>query len=127
MPTMEIEELRGRKRQPLIKKHGGLFCASDVRILIVDDDRGGLPVIQAALARKDFLVEAVSDRCSSRIDCAISPISHHPRLCHTRPAVGAECSVGSASISPTRASSSSRFSVRGQAPLTVCERERMIT
>ena len=60
MPTMEIDELPG-ETPAVDKEHGGLFCASDVRILIVDDDEAVCRVIQAALARKDFLVEAVSD------------------------------------------------------------------
>jgi FixJ family two-component response regulator len=38
-----------------------LFCASEVRILILDDDPAVGRVIQTALARKDFTVDAVSD------------------------------------------------------------------
>jgi DNA-binding NtrC family response regulator len=38
-----------------------LFCAGEVRILILDDDPAVGRVIQAALARKDFTVDAVSD------------------------------------------------------------------
>jgi DNA-binding response OmpR family regulator len=38
-----------------------LYCASEVRILVVDDDSAVTRVIQAALARKDFVVDTVSD------------------------------------------------------------------
>jgi DNA-binding response OmpR family regulator len=40
---------------------GSLYCAGSVRILVVDDDAAVCRVIQAALARKDFLIDAVSD------------------------------------------------------------------
>jgi DNA-binding response OmpR family regulator len=38
-----------------------LFCSGEVRILILDDDPAVGRVIQSALARKDFTIEAVSD------------------------------------------------------------------
>jgi DNA-binding response OmpR family regulator len=38
-----------------------LFCAGDVRILILDDDPAVGRVIQTALARKEFTVDVVSD------------------------------------------------------------------
>ncbi len=38
-----------------------LYCSSEVRILILDDDTAVGRVIQSALARKDFTVEVVSD------------------------------------------------------------------
>jgi len=38
-----------------------LYCAGEVRILILDDDPAVGRVIQSALARKDFCVESVSD------------------------------------------------------------------
>src|SRR5262249_53061733 len=40
---------------------GRMFCAADVRLLILDDDAAVCRVIQAALASQDFAVEAVSD------------------------------------------------------------------
>jgi FixJ family two-component response regulator len=43
------------------KAEDDLFCASEVRILILDDDPAVGRVIQTALARKDFTVDAVSD------------------------------------------------------------------
>jgi DNA-binding response OmpR family regulator len=49
-------ETRGRD-----KEQGSLYCAGTVSILVVDDDDAVCRVIQAALARKDFTVEAVSD------------------------------------------------------------------
>jgi DNA-binding response OmpR family regulator len=39
----------------------GLYCAGEVRILILDDDHAVCRVIQAALAPSDFKVEAVSE------------------------------------------------------------------
>jgi DNA-binding NtrC family response regulator len=38
-----------------------LYCSSEVRILILDDDAAVTRVIQTALARKDFTIDAVSD------------------------------------------------------------------
>jgi DNA-binding response OmpR family regulator len=43
------------------KQQDQLFCAGEVRILILDDDPSVGRVIKSALARKDFHVEAVSD------------------------------------------------------------------
>jgi DNA-binding response OmpR family regulator len=43
------------------KPEDDLFCASEVRILILDDDPAVGRIIQTALARKDFTVQAVSD------------------------------------------------------------------
>src|SRR5262245_17244948 len=44
-----------------MKVDDDLFCSSEVRILILDDDPAVGRVIQTALARKDFTVDAVSD------------------------------------------------------------------
>jgi CheY-like chemotaxis protein len=43
------------------RANGSLYCAGSVRILVVDDDHDVCRVIQAALARKDFTVDAVSE------------------------------------------------------------------
>ena len=43
------------------KQQDQLFCAGEVRILILDDDPSVGRVIKSALARKDFHVDAVSD------------------------------------------------------------------
>jgi DNA-binding response OmpR family regulator len=43
------------------KDDDNLYCAGEARILIVDDDASVARVIQTALDRKDFTVEAVSD------------------------------------------------------------------
>jgi DNA-binding response OmpR family regulator len=45
--------------QPRASNH--LYCAGEVRILIVDDDAAVCRVIQAALAQDGFTVDAVSD------------------------------------------------------------------
>ena len=44
-----------------IKDEDSLFCAGEVNILILDDDPAVGRVIQSALTRKDFTVDAVSD------------------------------------------------------------------
>jgi DNA-binding NtrC family response regulator len=38
-----------------------MFCAGEVRILVLDDDTSVCRVIQAALANKDYTIDAVSD------------------------------------------------------------------
>lgn len=43
------------------KAEDNLYCAGDVHILVLDDDSAVGRVIQTALARKDFTVDAVSD------------------------------------------------------------------
>jgi DNA-binding NtrC family response regulator len=54
--TAEEAEARGwGKASP------GLYCAQEVRILVMDDDEQVGRVIQAALAPQDFVVEAVAD------------------------------------------------------------------
>jgi DNA-binding response OmpR family regulator len=42
-------------------RHASLYCAGEVRILILDDDPAIGRVIQAALAHEDFTVDVVSD------------------------------------------------------------------
>lgn len=56
--VLELPEHEPVRRE---KEQGNLYCAGPVRILVVDDDQAVCRVIQAALARKDFEVEAVSD------------------------------------------------------------------
>jgi len=43
------------------KDHHDLYCAGEVRILVVDDDPGVCRVIQAALGNPDFTVDAVAE------------------------------------------------------------------
>jgi CheY-like chemotaxis protein len=47
--------------QPWNRNGNGLYCASEVRILVVDDDTSVCRVIQAALAPCGFSVDVVSD------------------------------------------------------------------
>jgi CheY-like chemotaxis protein len=47
------------RRSP--KEQNGLYCAGEVRILVLDDDQAVCRVIQAALSTNDFKVDAVSD------------------------------------------------------------------
>jgi DNA-binding response OmpR family regulator len=51
----------GAKGRPGEKEDGGLFCSGEVRILVLDDDASVCRVIQAALANKDYTIDAVSD------------------------------------------------------------------
>jgi DNA-binding response OmpR family regulator len=43
------------------KDEANWYCASDIKLLILDDDASVCRIIQSALARNDFTVEAVSD------------------------------------------------------------------
>jgi CheY-like chemotaxis protein len=43
------------------KEQNGLYCAGEVRILVLDDDQAVCRVIQAALATNDFKVDAIFD------------------------------------------------------------------
>jgi DNA-binding response OmpR family regulator len=52
-----------------------LYCASEVRILILDDDLAVCRVIQAALAPSDFKVEAVCD--PALIESALQAPAYH--------------------------------------------------
>jgi FixJ family two-component response regulator len=56
-PTNEI--LPGSVQQERDKD--GLYCAGEVRILILDDEQAVARVIQSALTREEFAVDAVSD------------------------------------------------------------------
>jgi FixJ family two-component response regulator len=51
----------GSEPRQQAKAEDDLFCSSEVRIVILDDDPAVGRVIQTALARKDFTVDAVSD------------------------------------------------------------------
>jgi CheY-like chemotaxis protein len=52
-----------------------LYCAGEVRILVLDDDQAVCRVIQAALAPSDFKVEAISD--PTLIEPALRCQSYH--------------------------------------------------
>jgi DNA-binding response OmpR family regulator len=47
--------------RPQPRADGRLYCAGEVRILVVDDDPSVCRVIQAALSHEGFVVDAVSD------------------------------------------------------------------
>jgi CheY-like chemotaxis protein/DNA-binding XRE family transcriptional regulator len=49
------------ERRPAIQDHSGLYCPSEVRILIVDDDESICRMIQAALSSSAFRVDTVFD------------------------------------------------------------------
>jgi DNA-binding response OmpR family regulator len=58
-----------------VKEQTGLYCASEVRILVVDDDQAVCRVIQAALAHDNFTVDAVSE--PDQIEAAIRRHPYH--------------------------------------------------
>ncbi len=49
------------------------YCASDVRLLVLDDDVSVCRVMQSALARNDFTVDAVSDPAEMRASLLKQP------------------------------------------------------
>jgi CheY-like chemotaxis protein len=57
------------------RSRNGLYCASEVRILVVDDDAAVCRVMQAALAPNDFKVDTVSD--PTRAEEAIKGAPYH--------------------------------------------------
>jgi DNA-binding NtrC family response regulator len=57
-PAHPVEPADGR---PWPQESHGLFCANEVRILVLDDDQTVCRIMQAALAPNDFKVEAISD------------------------------------------------------------------
>jgi CheY-like chemotaxis protein/DNA-binding XRE family transcriptional regulator len=50
--------------RPTAQENSGLYCASEVRILVLDDDQSICRMIQAALASGAFSVDTVSDPSS---------------------------------------------------------------
>jgi DNA-binding response OmpR family regulator len=62
--------------KPWNKAEGdGLYCADEVRILVLDDDTRVSAVIQTALTRKGFLVDTVSD--PAQMEGQLSRKSYH--------------------------------------------------
>src|SRR4051794_29884722 len=57
------------------RPRNGLYCASEVRILVIDDDSAVCRVMQAALAPNDFKVETVSE--PARAEEAIKGAPYH--------------------------------------------------
>ena len=57
------------------REHNGLYCASEVRILILDDDQSVCRVMEEALAPHEFKVEAVSD--PARVEPALRAQKYH--------------------------------------------------
>jgi CheY-like chemotaxis protein/DNA-binding XRE family transcriptional regulator len=60
-PPSPFEDAPAEPSRTLPKPANGLYCASEVRILVLDDDDAVCRVVQAALAPNDFKVDAVSD------------------------------------------------------------------
>ena len=57
-PTGNGLEANARPKQ---REEDSLYCATEVRILVIDDDQAVSRVIQSALVRKDFTIDVVSD------------------------------------------------------------------
>jgi DNA-binding response OmpR family regulator len=51
-------DVRGQRQE---KDENSLYCAGEARILIIDDDVSVARVIQTALERKEFTIDAISD------------------------------------------------------------------
>jgi DNA-binding response OmpR family regulator len=66
-PPQEVRPLTSAAEATLTRERAtsnqddSLYCASEVRILVADDDQAVARVIQAALARKDFIIDTVTD------------------------------------------------------------------
>lgn len=54
---------------------GSLFCAGPVRILVIDDDEPICKLIQAALDRKDFVIDAITE--APQIEARLRKHSYH--------------------------------------------------
>jgi CheY-like chemotaxis protein len=69
LPTATGENGSARASAPVVVRPsagtqeaaGGLYCASEVRILVLDDDQAVCRVIQAALGPHGFQIECISD------------------------------------------------------------------
>jgi CheY-like chemotaxis protein len=57
------------------QEHNGLYCASEVRILILDDDASVCRVMAEALAPNEFKVDAVSD--PTQVEAALRGSTYH--------------------------------------------------
>jgi CheY-like chemotaxis protein len=57
------------------QEHNGLYCASEVHILILDDDQSVCRVMQEALAPNQFKVNAVSD--PTQVEAALRSQPYH--------------------------------------------------
>jgi DNA-binding response OmpR family regulator len=58
-----------------LTKDQGLYCAGEVRILVLDDDLAVCRVIQAALSHSDFTVHAISD--PNQMEAGLRGQSYH--------------------------------------------------
>ncbi len=63
------------EEQACVQDNQGLYCAGEVRILVLDDDTSVCRVMQAALAPNGFKVEVVSD--PTRMEAALQARSWH--------------------------------------------------
>jgi CheY-like chemotaxis protein len=61
--------------RPRIQERGSLYCASEVRILVMDDDEGVCRVIQAAFAPQGFVIDTISE--PARVEAQLKARSYH--------------------------------------------------
>ncbi len=61
--------------RPRIRDRHGLYCSSEVRILVLDDDEAVCRIIQAALGGGEFRVDVVSD--PSLMEAQLGSQSYH--------------------------------------------------
>lgn len=65
----------GRAERPGPEEAPGLYCASEVRILVLDDDQAVCRVMQAALAPSGFKVDVVSE--PGQMEAALQRQGYH--------------------------------------------------
>ncbi len=75
MNGTKIDATNGEPVEAVVRERGSLYCSSEVRILILDDDEAVGRVIHAALTPQSFLVDTVSD--AARMEAQIRERSYH--------------------------------------------------
>jgi CheY-like chemotaxis protein/DNA-binding XRE family transcriptional regulator len=70
--AVDEQATEGRKHP---QETGGLYCASEVRILVLDDDQSVCRVMQAALTPSDYKVDVVFD--PTQIETVLRSQSYH--------------------------------------------------
>jgi DNA-binding response OmpR family regulator len=60
-PSLGVSSPTRAETQPSVRERGALYCTSEIRILVLDDDEAVCRVIEAALGQTDFTIDTVSD------------------------------------------------------------------
>jgi DNA-binding response OmpR family regulator len=66
---------RPGEARPAPQENNGLYCSSEVRILVLDDDQAVCRVMQAALSPHDFKVDVVSE--ATQMEAALKAKPYH--------------------------------------------------